>query len=81
MLRDAFAEFLQVGTLNASQIRFIDTLITYLSKNGMIDPGRLFESPFTDLHDQGLVGVFKDENQARKVVGIIEGINQNALVG
>ena len=59
----------------------MDTLIAFMSTNGMIDKGRLFEPPFTDLHHLGISGVFSDEVQARKIVGIIDGINRNASVG
>ena len=75
----AFATFIQTGNLNADQMRFIDNIIRFLTKNGTIDPARLFESPFTNLHDQGLLGVF-DDAQAGKIVRIIEGINGNAGV-
>ena len=35
-------------------------IITYLTKNGTIEPSMLFESPFTDMSDQGLLGIFED---------------------
>ena len=39
----------------------------------------LFEAPFTNIHDQGLFGVFDDAG-AGKVLKLIDGVNQNALV-
>ena len=36
---------------------FINTIISYLSKNGTIDKAMLYEPPFTDLNDQGISGV------------------------
>lgn len=39
----------------------------------------LFESPFTDVHDQGLIGVF-DDAEAGKIIRVIEEINGNAEV-
>lgn len=56
---------------------FIQNIITYLTKNGTIEPGILFEPPFTDMHDQGLLGIFEDSD-AYKVISIIESINENA---
>lgn len=40
----------------------------------------LFESPFTDLNDQGLSGVFDEDAILAKVVRIIDEINENAIV-
>ena len=40
----------------------------------------LFEPPFTDVNDQGLLGVF-DDADAGKIIRIIDGINENARVG
>jgi type I restriction enzyme, R subunit len=76
----AFSEFLQAGNLNASQLNFIQTIISYLTKNGTVDPAMLFESPFTDINDQGLIGVF-DDGASHKIVSIVEKINENAVVG
>ncbi len=78
--QDAFAEFLSKGTLRADQITFIQNIITYLTKNGTIEPSMLFEAPFTDINDAGLNGVF-DETQAYRIIAIVEDINENAQVG
>lgn len=72
------ADFIQAGTLSANQMTFINTIITYLTKNGIIDKTMLFESPFTNIHDQGLLGVF-DDAQATKVIKLIDRVNENAL--
>ena len=80
VVEQEFADFLQTGTLRADQITFIRTIMSYLTKNGTIDKSMLFEPPFTDLHDQGLVGVFPDDADVVKLVRIIDGINQNAQV-
>ncbi len=37
---------------------FIDQAISYVTQNGSMDPGLLYEAPFTDLHDEGLDGLF-----------------------
>ena len=78
--QQAFADFLQVGNLRADQMTFINNIITYLTKNGMIDKQKLFESPFTDVHDQGLFGIF-DDADVGKIIRIIDEINGNAEVG
>ncbi|OAD46015.1 restriction endonuclease [Polaribacter atrinae] len=80
-LNEAFSDFLQVGNLRADQMTFIKTIISYLSTNGTIDKTMLYESPFTDLNDQGLSGVFDNDADVIKVVRIIDMINSNADVG
>lgn len=75
----AFASFLQVGNLRADQMTFITNIINYLTKNGTIDKKMLFESPFTDVHDGGLTGVF-DDADAMSIIRIIKEINYNAGV-
>jgi type I restriction enzyme R subunit len=48
-------------------------------KNGTIDPAMLFESPLTDMNDQGLMGIFDDGN-SQKIISIVERINENAMI-
>jgi type I restriction enzyme R subunit len=76
--QDAFADFLTTGNLRADQMTFIQNIISYLTKNGTIDPSMLFEPPFTDVNDQGLMGVF-DDGASHKIISIIEKINDNAI--
>lgn len=75
--KSAFAEFLNDQNLNSSQINFINTLIDYLCQNGTIDKDMLFDKPFTNINDQGVVGVFPQH--AGKIISIIDGINANAI--
>ena len=56
--KDAFAEVLAGQNLTANQIEFINLIIDYLTERGAMDPRRLYESPFTDLDDQGVSGLF-----------------------
>jgi len=78
--QDAFSDFLKAGNLNSDQITFIQTIIQFLTKNGTIEPSQLFETPFTDRNQNGLIGIF-DDSQATKIISIVERINENALVG
>lgn len=74
---DAFSEFLQAGNLTANQNQFIATIIKFLTTDGVIDPGMLFEDPFTRIDTDGVLGVF-GEDTAQKIIHIINQINQNA---
>jgi type I restriction enzyme, R subunit len=76
---NAFTEFIQNGHLKADQMRFITLIIKHLTVNGTIKKTLLFEAPFTDVHDQGIMGIF-DDSQVTKVIKIIDQINHNALV-
>jgi len=77
-VNEAFAGFLQVGELKADQMTFINTIISYLSKNGTIDKSMFYESPFTDQNDQSIDGVF-DLEKKQEVLSIIDQINYNAI--
>jgi type I restriction enzyme R subunit len=76
--QEAFADFISAGDLRADQMTFINTIISYLTTNGTIDKAMLFEPPFTDIHDQGLLGVFKEAN-ATKVINLLDRVNRNVL--
>ncbi len=71
----AFAEFINTYQLNSIQIQFLDTIKKFLSTNGKIELGKLYDSPFKDFHIQGLDGVF-DSKQADALIGILEGFNE-----
>ena len=45
----------------------------------MIEKEMLFKPPFTNIHDQGLFGVF-DDSQVTNVFKLIDTVNDNALV-
>ncbi len=78
--QEAFADLLSLSNLKADQITFIQNIIKSLTVNGVLDKRQLFEPPFTNQNDQGLMGVF-DDAQATKIISIIDEINQNAMVG
>ena len=62
----------------ADQMTFINTIISYLSKNGTIDVSMLYSSPFIDINHEGIDGVF-DLEKKKEVVRIIDQINYNAI--
>ena len=75
--KEAFAEYLTARLLNTGQIRFVEMIIDHLTQNGIMAPALLYEPPFTDLHQDGLDGLFGDD-RADEIVAIVESINQNA---
>lgn len=40
----------------------VETIIDYLTQNGVMNPGLLYEPPFTDIHDAGLDGMFGEDD-------------------
>ncbi len=76
--KQAFGDYLSRKTLAANQIRFIDQVIDYLTQNGVMDPGLLYESPFTDYSSTGLDGVFEN-NDADGIVSILGSIRESAV--
>ncbi|MCB1404339.1 MAG: restriction endonuclease subunit R, partial [Rhodobacteraceae bacterium] len=73
----AFSGLVDLGSLSASQIQFIDMIVNHLTERGVIDPALLYESPFTDVSDQGLNGVFPPKESA-DVLAIVRRIAQTA---
>lgn len=76
--KQVFGEILNNQTLNATQIRFINKIIDYLAVNGIIDPEKLFEAPFTDVSSSGM-DIF-DMPTSSRIIQLIEWINGNAEV-
>ena len=54
----AFADLVAMGTASARQLQFIDEIVQHLTEYGAMPAGRLYESPFTDIHAQGPDGLF-----------------------
>lgn len=76
--REAFSGFIHAHNLSANQMHFLDQIVTHLTRNGVIDKAMLLEAPFTDKHDQGIFGLFDDE-EVQELIGKIEEINRNAV--
>ena len=58
--KQAIAGFMSGRSLRADQIEFLDVVVEHLTQQGMLEPERLYESPFTDQHEQGVSGLFDD---------------------
>lgn len=73
----AFNEFLDGQKYNSNQIEFVNMIIDYLTKNGVMEPELLYQPPYTNYDSNGLSGIFSD-TEATRIVGILESIKQNA---
>lgn len=76
--KQAFSEFVVGTTTTASQLEFIDLIVEYLTENGVMEPARLYESPFTDISPQGPEAVFSIA-RVNEMVGLLEEIRQRAV--
>jgi len=75
--KHAFGQFLSGKTPAANQIEFINLIIDHLTEHGVMDPGLLYESPFTDINPQGPEGVFTS-GQVDQLVSLLNEIRQRA---
>jgi type I restriction enzyme, R subunit len=76
-VEEAFARHLENAAYDGRQIRFLQQVIEYLTRNGAMDPGALYEQPFTEHSPSGLDGLFP-EPAAADIVHILAAINANA---
>lgn len=73
----AFAGFIDNQNLTGNQIEFINLIVDHLTERGAMDPRRLYESPFTDLDDQGVSGVFAQVD-VLKIVQVLNDVRSRA---
>jgi type I restriction enzyme R subunit len=73
----AFNDFLDGQRYNSNQIEFVNMIINYLTKNGIMEAQLLYQPPYTNYDSNGLSGLFSDA-EATKIVEILEAIKQNA---
>ena len=75
--KEAFADFLDGERFTASQIEFVNLVIDELTSNGIIEPRRLYESPFTDVSPQGPDALF-DPTQMGQLLGVVADVRRRA---
>jgi type I restriction enzyme R subunit len=76
--KQEFNGLIEGTTATPNQIEFINLIIEELTNNGVMEPERLFQSPFTDLNAQGPMGVFTSAN-VTKIVQVLEQIRERAV--
>ena len=73
----AFSDSLQGSTATQDQIEFIEMVVRELTLNGAMEADRLFQSPFTDIHSQGPMGLFPPPKVAA-LVNVLDEIRRRA---
>jgi len=76
-VQDYFAEFIADGA-SADQIEFVGMVIEHLTRSGVIDPGLLYDTPFSDDAPDGPDGVF-DEQDVDRFLARLRTLNQTAV--
>jgi len=72
-----FSAFVESRTLRPNQFEFIQMMIEHLTEHGVMEAGRLYEPPYTDLNARGLGGMFEDRDAA-VLVEIVDEIHRRA---
>jgi type I restriction enzyme R subunit len=75
--KQAFSQFVVGTTATASQLEFIDLIVQYLTENGVMDAARLYESPFTDISQQGPEALFLPA-RVTEMVRVLDEIRERA---
>ena len=65
--KEAFVVFLDERRYSARQIEFVNLIIDDLTQNGVVEPRRIYESPFTEISAQGPDGLFSNEDVDRLI--------------
>jgi type I restriction enzyme, R subunit len=73
-----FAEFISDGA-SADQIEFISMVIEHVTKNGVMDPGLLYDSPFTDCCPDGPYGIFQ-KGMVHRLEESVRAVNHSATI-
>jgi len=77
-----FTRFVQkYPGLSSHQMRFLALIQKQFVNYGRLDIGKLYEEPFTQLHMQGVDGIFSDEQQIDDLLELITTINELAPGG
>ncbi len=75
---EAMAEFLNDANATANQIEFAKMIVDYLTVDGAIEAGRLYETPFTAISSTGPDAVFS-KPKVDRLFAVIDEIRQRAV--
>ncbi|TCI98637.1 DEAD/DEAH box helicase family protein [Aeromicrobium sp. IC_218] len=75
---EAFENYLDGTRFSADQVRFVNLIVDELTRNGVMEPGRLFESPYTDHAPTGPDFFFPDAD-VEVIVETLDMIKRTAV--
>ncbi len=76
--QNAMSAFLKGRTPTANQIQFLEEIVSHLTANGMMEASRLYEVPYTNIHHQGVEGVFQSP-EIDELISILEEVKNRAI--
>ncbi len=74
---EAFTAFLDNKEYSVNQLRFVELIIDELTANGVMEPGRLFESPYIDRAPTGPEAVFSSQ-EVGAIIELLNTFQENA---
>ena len=75
--KQALGAFTAGKTLSANQLEFTNLIVDHLTEHGVMSPGLLYESPFTDLSPTGPDGLFAS-SEVNRLIAVLEDIRVKA---
>jgi type I restriction enzyme R subunit len=76
--KEAMVGFIAGKTLAANQLEFVNLVVDHLTEHGMVEPSRLYESPFTDVTPQGPNSLFSAA-ELTDLISVLEAIRASAI--
>lgn len=76
--KEAMAGFIDGKVLSANQLEFINLVVNHLTAHGVMDPARLYESPFIDVTPLGPDGLFPS-GDVDELVKVLQAVRANAV--
>lgn len=77
-----FTRFVQkYPGLSSHQMRFLALIQKHIVNYGKLEIDKLYEEPFTQVHIEGVDGVFTNEEQVGDLLELIDEVNELALAG
>ena len=76
--KGALVDFIAGKPLAANQIEFVNLVVDHLTEHGVVDLGRLYDSPFTDVTPQGPDGLFTS-TQVDQLFRSLEAVRATAM--
>jgi len=74
-----FTQFVQkYPGLSSHQIRFLELIKKHIANYGALELEKLYEAPFTQIHTEGVDGVFTSDDQVDDLINLIAQINSLA---
>ena len=74
---EPFARFLDRANFYARQIRFVEMIVDFVTRNGKLEARQLYEAPFTD--DGTVESIFPDEQDADAIFELVQEVSRVKL--